>query len=113
MIVGKSSILFLQFLQEGYSGLEQENIPVKILLSHDPSHWEAEVLARYSDIDLTLGGDTHGMQPGIECGPVQYFYKQWAGLYQQKDQYLQVNRGFGFLLYLWSRRDSSRTLFSI
>ena len=76
-----------------------------ILLSHDPSHWEAEVVGTYPQIALTLSGHTHGMQFGIESrwlrwSPVQYFYKQWAGLYQRGHQYLYVNRGFGFLGYL-------------
>lgn len=78
--------------------------PVKILLSHDPSHWEAQVLPKYKDIDLALAGHTHGMQFGVEIGklkwsPVQYRYKQWAGLYEENDQYLYVNRGFGYLGY--------------
>ncbi|MFC3196730.1 metallophosphoesterase [Parapedobacter deserti] len=76
-----------------------------ILLSHDPSHWEAEVVDTYPQIVLTLSGHTHGMQFGIESSwlkwsPVQYFYKQWAGLYQRGHQHLYVNRGFGFLGYL-------------
>ncbi len=75
---------------------------VKILLSHDPSHWEAEVLKMYKDVDLTLSGHTHGMQfgidiPGIKWSPVQYVYKQWAGLYTQSSQHLYVNKGFGYL----------------
>lgn len=81
-----------------------EEAPVKILLSHDPSHWEAQVLPRYPDIDLMLSGHTHGMQFGIEVGdfkwsPSQYVYKQWAGLYQQGAQYLYVNRGYGYLVF--------------
>lgn len=75
---------------------------VKILLSHDPSHWDAQVRPMQPDIDLTLSGHTHGMQLGVEIGdwrwsPSQYIYKQWADLYRQNDQYLYVNRGFGFL----------------
>lgn len=89
-------------LHEAYSGTE--DIPFKILLSHDPSHWDAEVRPKYSDIDLMLAGHTHGMQFGVELpwlkwSPVQYVYKQWAGLYEEKDQKLYVNRGFGFLGY--------------
>lgn len=77
---------------------------VRILLSHDPSHWRAEVLERYKDIDLMLAGHTHGMQFGIEIGnfrwsPVQYFYEEWADLYTQANQHLYVNRGFGFIGY--------------
>ncbi|NJL14838.1 MAG: hypothetical protein HC913_18795 [Microscillaceae bacterium] len=75
--------------------------PVRILLSHDPSHWEAKVQPLAPEIDLMLAGHTHGFQCGIEIGtwqwsPVQYIYKQWAGLYQEKAQQLYVNRGFGY-----------------
>ena len=81
---------------EGYS--------YKILMSHDPSHWENEVQKKYMDVDLTLSGHTHGMQmgieiPGIKWSPSQWFYKQWAGLYKQDNQFLYVNRGLGFLGY--------------
>ena len=77
--------------------------PFKILLSHDPSHWEAQVL-NYPDIDLTLSGHTHGMQFGVNLpfmkwSPVSYVYKQWAGLYEQGRQKLYVNVGLGFLGY--------------
>ena len=77
--------------------------PFKILLSHDPSHWEAQVL-NYPDIDLTLSGHTHGMQfgvnlPGLKWSPVSYMYKQWAGLYEKGRQKLYVNVGLGFLGY--------------
>ncbi|OGX87874.1 metallophosphatase [Hymenobacter lapidarius] len=77
--------------------------PFKILLSHDPSHWEAQVL-NYPDIDLTLSGHTHGMQFGVNLSflkwsPVQYVYKQWAGLYEQGRQKLYVNTGLGYLGY--------------
>ncbi len=77
--------------------------PFKILLSHDPSHWEAEVV-NYPDIDLTLSGHTHGMQfgvnlPGLKWSPVGYVYKQWAGLYEQGRQKLYVNVGLGYLGY--------------
>ncbi|MFM2440211.1 MAG: hypothetical protein RLZ16_1210 [Bacteroidota bacterium] len=80
---------------------EQE---LAILLSHDPSHWEAEVIPKYSSVQLTLSGHTHGMQFGLEnpyfkWSPVQWVYKQWAGIYDNKDQQLYVNRGFGFLGY--------------
>ena len=79
------------------------NAPFKILLSHDPSHWEAQVL-HYPDIDLTLSGHTHGMQFGVNLpfmkwSPVSYVYKQWAGLYEQGRQKLYVNVGLGFLGY--------------
>jgi predicted MPP superfamily phosphohydrolase len=77
--------------------------PFKILLSHDPSHWEAQVL-NYPDIDLTLSGHTHGMQfglnlPFMKWSPVQYVYKQWAGLYEAGRQKLYVNVGLGYLGY--------------
>lgn len=73
----------------------------KILMSHDPSHWEAETVNHRQHIHLTLAGHTHGMQFGFELfgfkwSPIQYFYKQWAGLYRKGSQYLYVNRGFGF-----------------
>ncbi len=72
----------------------------KILLSHDPSHFDLEVLE--TNIDLTLSGHTHGMQFGIErfgikWSPVSFRYKKWAGLYQVGKQFLYVNRGFGYL----------------
>ncbi|OEK00311.1 metallophosphatase [Roseivirga sp. 4D4] len=75
---------------------------VKLLLSHDPSHWDAQVRGQQPDIDITFSGHTHGMQLGVEIGdfrwsPSKYIYKQWADLYQEQHQYLYVNRGFGFL----------------
>ncbi|MDQ3683724.1 MAG: metallophosphoesterase [Bacteroidota bacterium] len=89
-------------LRQAHAGTE--NVPFKILLSHDPSHWEGEVLTTYRDIDLMLAGHTHGMQFGVEIpwlkwSPVQYVYKQWAGLYEKDAQKLYVNRGFGFIGY--------------
>lgn len=89
-------------LAKAYQG--SEALPFKILLSHDPSHWDGETNQKFQDIDLTLSGHTHGMQfgvdiPGLKWSPVQYFYKQWAGIYQQGKQFLYVNRGFGFLGY--------------
>ena len=89
-------------LKEAYAGAE--SYPFKILMSHDPSHWDGEVCVEYKDIDLTLSGHTHGMQfgvevPGFRWSPVQYMYKQWAGLYQNESQKLYVNRGFGFIGY--------------
>jgi predicted MPP superfamily phosphohydrolase len=81
-----------------------EDIPFKILLSHDPSHWDAQILPEYPSIDLMLSGHTHGMQFGLEnpyfkWSPVQWMYKQWAGLYEQGSQKLYVNRGYGFIGY--------------
>jgi len=90
-------------LAEAHHGTEES--AVKVLLSHDPSHWDAEVVGgQFSDIDLTLSGHTHGMQFGVDIGevrwsPVQYFYKQWADLYQKEQQHLYVNRGFGYIGY--------------
>jgi uncharacterized protein len=85
-----------------------ENSPVKILLSHDPTHWEKEVSIKFPQIDLTLSGHTHGFQFGVELKHfkwsfAQYVYKYWAGLYQsenkEKPQYLYVNRGLGMIGY--------------
>ena len=81
-----------------------EKYPFKILMSHDPSHWEAEIKPKYGDIDLMFSGHTHGMQfgieiPGFQWSPVQYVYKHWAGLYEDVKQKLYVNRGFGFIGY--------------
>ncbi len=91
-------------LADAYKGLENIPVAVKILMSHDPSHWDAQVRPGYRDIDLTLSGHTHGMQfglklPWMKWSPVQYLYKQWDGLYQEEQQYLHVNVGFGFLGY--------------
>lgn len=89
-------------LAEAYQGSEEA--PVKLLLSHDPSHWDAQVRPNYPDIDIAFAGHTHGFQFGVEIGdfkwsPSQYVYKQWAGLYQEGNQYLYVNRGFGYIGY--------------
>ncbi len=77
---------------------------VKLLLSHDPTHWDAQVRPNHPEIDMAFAGHTHGFQFGVEIGnfkwsPVQYVYKQWADLYREDDQYLYVNRGFGYLGY--------------
>ena len=87
-------------LDEAYKGSEES--PFKVLLSHDPSHWDAQVKDMYPDINLMLAGHTHGFQFGVEVGdfkwsPSQYIYKQWAGHYQDGEQQLYVNRGFGFI----------------
>lgn len=89
-------------LKKAYEGTEPSSF--KILMSHDPSHWKAQVLKEYPDISLMLAGHTHGMQfgvevPGFKWSPVQYVYKEWAGLYEQGSQKLYVNRGFGFIGY--------------
>jgi len=78
-----------------------KDIPFKILLSHDPSHWKEEVIKK-TNIALTLSGHTHGMQAGVriknkEWSPIKYKYKHWAGLYKINNQYLYVNRGLGWL----------------
>jgi predicted MPP superfamily phosphohydrolase len=80
-------------------------VPVKLLLSHDPSHWEAQVRPDHKDIDMTFSGHTHGFQfgieiPGFKWSPSQYVYRQWAGLYSEDHQHIYVNRGLGFLGYL-------------
>jgi uncharacterized protein len=79
-----------------------DNAAIKLLLSHDPSHWDAQVRQEYKNIDIMFAGHTHGMQFGIEnefikWSPVQYMYDQWAGLYTEGNQHLYVNRGFGFI----------------
>lgn len=89
-------------LDEAYNGTEEA--AVKLLLSHDPTHWDAQVRLGFKDIDVTFSGHTHGAQFGINIGdftwtPVQHVYKQWGGLYQENNQYLYVNRGFGYLGY--------------
>ncbi|HEX8517660.1 MAG TPA: metallophosphoesterase [Bacteroidia bacterium] len=90
-------------LKKAYAG--SENYPVKLLLSHDPSHWSKQVKEEYKDIDITFSGHTHGFQFGIEIpglikwSPSQFVYKQWAGLYTEDGQHLYVNRGLGFLGY--------------
>ena len=91
-------------MRKAYAGLKEKNIPFKILMSHDPSHWQAQVIPEYGDVDLTLSGHTHGMQFGVDTkwfkwSPVQYMYNEWAGLYTEGKQHLYVNRGFGFLGY--------------
>ncbi|MEJ7692254.1 metallophosphoesterase [Daejeonella sp.] len=83
---------------------DTDDLPVKLLLSHDPSHWRAQVLSEYPQIDAMFSGHTHGMQFGLitenfQWSPVQYVYKEWAGHYQEKNQQLYVNVGYGFLGY--------------
>jgi len=80
-----------------------DDLPVKLLLSHDPSHWRAQVLD-YPQIDVMFAGHTHGMQCGVrlehfQWSPIQYIYKEWAGLYREGAQQLYVNVGYGFLGY--------------
>jgi predicted MPP superfamily phosphohydrolase len=81
--------------------IKSNDIPFKILLSHDPTHWKEEVVLN-TDIALTLSGHTHGMQLGfnyknMSWSPIKYKYKHWAGLYKQNNQYLYVNRGLGWI----------------
>lgn len=81
-----------------------DDLPVKLLLSHDPSHWRGEVLPKYPQIDAMFSGHTHGMQFGVrlketQWSPIQYIYKEWAGLYAEQQQQLYVNVGYGFLGY--------------
>ena len=81
-----------------------EDCACRVLMSHDPTHWDAKIRPDYPDIDLTLSGHTHGFQfgveiPGFRWSPAQYLYKQWAGLYREGKQSLYVNRGLGFLGY--------------
>ena len=83
-------------------GIEADEI--QLLLSHDPSHWRAQVIKDYPNIDMMFAGHTHGMQLGFEFGdyqwsPSQYVYPEWSGLYQQAQQKLYVNVGYGFLGY--------------
>jgi predicted MPP superfamily phosphohydrolase len=83
---------------------DTDDLPVKLLLSHDPSHWRAEVLQKYPQIDAMFSGHTHGMQFGVrtkdfQWSPVQYIYNEWAGLYRENKQQLYVNVGYGFLGY--------------
>jgi uncharacterized protein len=82
--------------------LHQAKEAFTVLLSHDPTHWDEKVKSHEKRVDITLSGHTHGMQfgieiPGIKWSPVKYKYDKWAGLYEAGQQYLHVNRGFGFL----------------
>ncbi len=79
-----------------------DDLAVKLLLSHDPSHWRAQILPHYPQIDVMFSGHTHGMQFGVRAehfqwSPVEYVYKEWAGLYHEGNQQLYVNVGYGFL----------------
>ncbi|NND05451.1 MAG: metallophosphoesterase [Saprospiraceae bacterium] len=102
-ISGSNRFVTYGNLQQAYQGAEDADL--KILLSHDPSHWSSEVIKLFRDIKITLSGHTHGFQFGIEIpgwvkwSPSKYVYKHWAGLYHQHDQHLYVNRGFGVLGY--------------
>lgn len=83
---------------------DTDDLPVKLLLSHDPSHWRAQVLPHYPQIDAMFSGHTHGMQFGVrtekyQWSPIEYIYEEWAGHYQEQKQQLYVNVGYGFLGY--------------
>ena len=98
------SLRFPKYGKISEAHLGTENAAVKLLLSHDPSHWDGQINKEYKDIDVMFSGHTHGMQfgieiPGFKWSPSQYIYKQWAGLYQKENQYLYVNRGLGFIGY--------------
>lgn len=89
-------------LKKAYENTQEAAL--KLLLSHDPSHWKAEIVKNFNDIAITFSGHTHGMQFGIDSkyyrwSPVQYQYKEWADLYTEENQYLYVNRGFGYIGY--------------
>ncbi|MCT8339140.1 metallophosphoesterase [Flavobacteriaceae bacterium TK19130] len=90
-------------LEKACEGVEEKDF--KILMSHDPSHWQAQVKEHPKNIQLTLSGHTHGMQFGIEIpglikwSPVKYRYENWAGLYEELGRFIHVNRGFGYLGY--------------
>jgi predicted MPP superfamily phosphohydrolase len=89
-------------MEKAMQGVDESSF--KILMSHDPSHWDHQVQRQYRSINLTLSGHTHGMQfgveiPGFRWSPVQYVYKNWAGLYGEGEQRLYVNRGLGFIGY--------------
>ena len=87
-------------LNKAMEGVNTEDF--KILMSHDPTHWQEVVLPENKDVQLTLSGHTHGMQCGIEIpgwlkwSPSQYIYKYWGGMYEEDGKYLNVNRGFGY-----------------
>ena len=90
-------------MKKAHAGTEK--YPVKLLLSHDPSHWNMQVTEEFKDVDITFSGHTHGFQFGIEIpgwikwSPSQFVYKHWGGLYSKENQHLYVNRGLGFLGY--------------
>jgi predicted MPP superfamily phosphohydrolase len=90
-------------LDKACEGISENDF--KILMSHDPSHWQARVKTDPRNIQLTLSGHTHGMQFGIEIpgiirwSPIKYRYKNWAGIYEEFGRFINVNRGFGFLGY--------------
>ncbi|WP_179334312.1 metallophosphoesterase [Winogradskyella costae] len=100
---GKGGFIKVGDLGKAASQIQADDF--KILMTHDPSHWEAKVLKDPYHYHLTLSGHTHGMQFGIEIpgwikwSPAKWRYKQWAGIYTELDQHINVNRGFGYLGY--------------
>lgn len=95
---------FAKYGQMEKAVINTDDVPVKLLLSHDPSHWRSQVIPEYPQIDAMFSGHTHGMQFGIvtekfRWSPSQYVYKEWAGHYQEGQQQLYVNVGYGFLGY--------------
>ena len=97
---GKKGFVKHGDLPKASEGISQGDFT--ILLSHDPSHWEAVTLQHQHHVHITLSGHTHGMQfgieiPGFKWSPSKYIYPQWAGLYKKDEKFLYVNRGFGFL----------------
>ena len=95
---------FPKYGKLGEAHANTSDAAVKILLSHDPTHWDAQIRPEFPDIDLTFAGHTHGYQMGVTIGnfswsPAQYRFKQWAGLYREGTQYIYVNRGFGCIGY--------------
>jgi len=99
--------LLSRFPKYGRMDLAVKNtgdLPVKLLLSHDPSHWRAEVLEKYPQIDMMFSGHTHGMQFGVQTehfkwSPIEYLYKEWDGLYRHDAQQIYVNVGYGYIGY--------------
>lgn len=98
----------LNFKKAGDLKKTSENVPAnafKIVMTHDPSHWDAEIVNHEQKYQLTLSGHTHGMQFGfdipnvLEWSPAKYIYPEWGGLYNKGHQYIYVNRGFGFHAY--------------
>ncbi len=98
----------LNFKKAGDLKKTSENVPIdafKIVMTHDPSHWDAEIVHHQQKYQLTLSGHTHGMQFGfdiprvLEWSPAEYIYPEWGGLYNKGHQYIYVNRGFGFHAY--------------
>lgn len=100
---GKGGFKKVGDLKKAAEGVQPDDF--KILMSHDPSHWDEVVISDDYHYHLTLSGHTHGMQFGIEIpgwikwSPIKYRYKHWAGIYQEMGQYINVNRGFGYLGY--------------